>query len=88
MTDPQLLPEDQAGLRHGRCITNQVAKLTIDIEDSLEKDNKAGVVLVDLTAAYDTVWHQSLALKLLQMIPDKHLLVRFLLTSWLIAHLS
>jgi len=32
---------------------------------------------VDLTAAYDTVWHQGLAMKLLQTILDRHL-VRFI----------
>ena len=32
---------------------------------------------MDLNAAYDTVWHQGLALKLLQTIPDRHL-VRFI----------
>jgi len=32
---------------------------------------------VDLTAAFDTVWHQGLALKLLQTISDRHL-VRFI----------
>ena len=66
------LPEEQAGFRHGRCTTHQV-KLTNDIEDSFEKGNKVGVVLVDITAPHDTVWHQSLTLKLLQMIPDKQL---------------
>ena len=35
------------------------------------------MVLVDLTAANDTVWHQGLMLKLPRMIPDKHL-VRFI----------
>ena len=32
---------------------------------------KAGTVLVDLSAAYDTVWHRELTLKLLQIIPSK-----------------
>jgi len=32
---------------------------------------------VDLTVAYDTVWHQGLTLKLFQTIPDRHL-VRFI----------
>ena len=36
-------------------------------------------MLVDLTAAYDTVWHHGLILKLLRVIPDRHL-VRFLAT--------
>ena len=74
--DPQLL-EEQAGFRHRRCTTHQVVKLTNDIKDSFEQGNKAGVVLVDLTAAHDTLWHQGLMLKLLRMIPDKHL-VRFI----------
>ena len=34
--------------------------------------------MVDLTAAYDTVWHQGLALKLLRIILDRHL-VRFIM---------
>ena len=29
--------------------------------------------MVDLTIAYDTVWHQGLALKLLSTIPGRHL---------------
>ena len=34
--------------------------------------------MVDLTAPYDTVWDQGLALKLLRTIPDRHL-VRFII---------
>ena len=29
-------------------------------------------MFVDLTTAYDTVWHRSLTLKLLQLLPDRH----------------
>ena len=39
---------------------------------------KAGVVLLDLSAAYDTVWFRGLHLKLLQMIPDRHM-VKFIM---------
>ena len=63
VVDPQL-PDEQAGFRHGRSTVHQIVKLTNDIEDSFEKKHKAGVILVDLTAAYDTVWHQGLTLKL------------------------
>ena len=49
------------------------------ISKSALKRYKAGAVLVDLTAAYDTVWHQGLILKLLRTIPDRHL-VRFIAT--------
>jgi len=30
-------------------------------------------VLVDFTAAYDTVWHLGLTCKLLQLVPDRHM---------------
>jgi len=76
VVDPQL-PTEQGGFRRNRSTVQQVVKLTSDIEDSCEGRRKAGLVLVDLTAAYDTVWHQGLALKLLQTIPDRHL-VRFI----------
>ena len=34
---------------------------------------KAGAVFVDLSAAYDTVWHCGLICKLLRLLPDKHM---------------
>ena len=34
---------------------------------------KASAVFVDLTAAYDTVWHRGLTCKLLRLLPDKHM---------------
>ena len=40
-----------------RSTLNQIVNLTDDIEEAFEKGHKAGVILVDLTAAYDTVWH-------------------------------
>jgi len=52
--DP-LLPPEQAGFRHGRSAADQVTMWTHDIEDSFSTKKKAGAVLVDLTAAYDSV---------------------------------
>ena len=69
--DPQLPPQ-QAGFRHGRSTTDQVTLLTDDIAAGFEAKQKVGVVLVDLTAAYDTVWLRGLHLKLLRMVPDVH----------------
>ena len=45
---------------------------TQNIEDSFEA-KKAGAVFVDLTAAYDTVWHCGFTSKLLRLLPDKHM---------------
>ena len=44
-----------------------------DIEDTFQSGVKAGVVFLDLAAAYDTVWLRGLYLKLLQTLPDRHL---------------
>ena len=74
--DPQL-PQEQAGFRPGRSTLDQVAKLTSDIEHSFDGNLKGGAVFVDLTAAYDTVWHRGLILKLLRMLPNRHM-VRFI----------
>ena len=68
-----LLPKDQAGFRRGKSTIDQVVLLTQSIEDSFEAIKKAGAVFVDLTAAYDTVWHRSLTCKLLRLLPDKHM---------------
>ena len=72
VVDPQL-PREQAGFRRGRSTVDQVTLLTQDLEDSFQANAKAGVVLLDLTAAYDTVWHRGLHLKLLRTIPDRHM---------------
>ena len=72
VVDPQL-PREQAGFRRGRSTVDQVILLTQDIEDSFQHNEKAWVVFLDLTAAYDTVWHRGLHLKLLRIIPDRHM---------------
>ena len=71
--DPQLPPE-QAGVRHGRKTTDQVTLLTDDdIEAGFEQNQKVGVALLDLTAAYDTVWLRGLHLKLMRMETGRHM---------------
>ena len=44
-----------------------------DIEDCFEDKKKAGAVFIDITAAYDTIWHRDLACKLLRLLPDRHM---------------
>ena len=74
---PQL-PSEQAGFRQGRSTVQQILKLTCEIEKSFENGYKAGAIIVNLTAAYNTVWLQGLALQILCIIPDRHL-VRFIM---------
>ena len=68
-----ILPREQAGFRRGKSTTDQVTLLTQDIESAFQAGDKAGITLLDLTAAYDTIWLRGLHLKLLQTIPDRHL---------------
>ena len=75
--DPQLSRE-QAGFRHGRSTVDQTVLLTQNVEDSFEAKKKVGAVFVDLTVAYDTVWHRGLTCKLIRLLPDKHM-VRMIL---------
>ena len=67
------LPDFQAGFRAGRSTIDQVLQLCSIIEDGFQLKQKTALALFDLTAAYNTVWHQNLRLKLLRTIPDKHL---------------
>ena len=66
-----VLPKEQAGFRSGRPSQDQVVSLTENIECAFGKKLKAGVVFVDLSAAYDTVWHRGLTLKFLRTLPSK-----------------
>ena len=52
---------------------DQTVFLTQNNEDSFEAKKKTGAVFVNLTAAYDTVWHRGLTWKLLTLLPDKHM---------------
>ena len=68
-----LLPREKAGLRRGRSTVDQTVLLTQNIEDLFEAEKNAGAVFVNVTAAYDTVWHCGLTCKLLRLLPEKHM---------------
>ena len=68
-----VLPHEQAGLRPNRYTLDQVALLAENIENAFDKKKKADIVLFDLSAAYDTVWHRGLTLKLLETILSKQM---------------
>ena len=67
-----LLPHEEAGFRHERSSIDQVTLLNQDTEDSFSA-MKTGAVFVDLTGAYDNVWHRGLTCKLLRLLRDRHM---------------
>jgi len=56
----KLLSPEQAGFRRNRSTCKQVAALTTHIENGFQQQLKTCAVFLDLTAAYDTVWHTGL----------------------------
>jgi hypothetical protein len=64
-----ILSPDQAGFRKNRSTCDQVAALTTFIENGYQQNLKTGAVFLDLTAAYDTVWHSGLLAKLTRNMP-------------------
>ena len=68
MVNNLLIPE-QADFRPGKSTTSQVLNLTQYIEDG----KVTGVVLVDLSAAYDTLNHRCLLHKILELTKYIHL---------------
>jgi len=77
------LIEEQVGFRKGRSCCGQVLNLVQFIEDGFEKKLKTGIVLVDLRAAYDTVNHRSLLMKMANMGINGHMvnILRHLLNN-------
>ena len=66
--DP-FMPIEQAGFKEKRSTAEQVLALTSYIEAGYERRDKTGAVLIDLSAAYDTVWTGGLMYKLSKAIP-------------------
>ena len=65
----EILNIEQAGFRPGRSTLDQVLALTTYVENSYQRRDKTGVVFLELTAAYDTVWHNGLLVKLSNVLP-------------------
>ena len=72
IVDEKMSP-DQAGFREGRSCCSQVLNLTQYIEDGFELGKITGTVFVDLTAAYDTVNHRLLLLKVAKVIRNPNI---------------
>ena len=70
--DPLLLWE-QAGFRRESSIVDQATLLNQENEYNFSAKKKVAAVFVNLTSAYDIVWHRGLNCKLLHLLPDRHI---------------
>ena len=52
-----LLPNNQAGFRKGRCTYDNLLHLTHDLSSNLHQSRKVALVVFDIKQAFDSVWH-------------------------------
>lgn len=79
----QIIPPEFAGFRSKRSCTDQVLTLTNHFEVGFEENKKTGMLLIDLSSAYDTVWRKAFLWKFLKVFPSKKLgrLINCMLTN-------
>lgn len=65
-----ILTPNQAGFRPGKSCCSQILNLTQHIEDGYGRNQVTGVVLIDLSAAYDTINHNHLLYKIYEQTKD------------------
>ena len=57
ITASDLIPDVQFGFGRGHSNTHQVRRVVNDIRDGLNRGESTGLLLLDLTCAFDTAWH-------------------------------
>lgn len=65
-----LIPEHQFGFRSKHSTIDQVHRITDVIEKALEEKKICSAVFLDVSQAFDKVWHDGLKFKLKQVLPE------------------
>ena len=61
-----LITKNQSGFRPGDSTTNQLLGLVNEIHKSFESRHEVRAIFLDISKAFDKVWHQGLLFKLQQ----------------------
>lgn len=67
-----LVPSHQFGFRQKHSTIDQVHRITSVIEQALEDKKVCSAIFLDVTQAFDKVWHEGLNHKLRKMLPAKY----------------
>lgn len=62
--DSHILPDCQFGFRPAHSTSHQVLRVVNHIKRAFRRGFSAGMVLLDLNCAFDTVWHDGLVFKM------------------------
>lgn len=69
--EKRLIPEHQFGFRSKHSTIDQVHRITDVIEKALEDKKICSTVFLDVSQAFDRVWHEGLNFKLRQVLPKE-----------------
>ena len=64
LNENDLLSSNQSGFRPGDSFINQLLSITLEIYQSFDNDLEVRGVFLDISKAFDKVWHEGLILKL------------------------
>lgn len=67
-----IIPSHQFGFRTQHSTIDQVHRITNLIEKTLEEKKVCSAVFLDVSAAFDKVWHEGLLIKLKKLLPYQH----------------
>ena len=74
MTANKLISENQSSFKPGDSCVNQLLSITHEIYHSLDNGLEVNGVFLDISKAFDKVWHEGLILKLNQYRISENLL--------------
>lgn len=66
-TKNNIIPKYQFGFKRGHSTTHQVKRLISFINKNKAKKKSTGVILLDIEKAFDSIWHNGLIYKLIQL---------------------
>lgn len=69
-----ILINQQFGIRPGHSTTKQILRLSEEISFDFNRDLTSGMVMLDIEKAFDSVWHDGLLFKLIQLKFPIHLI--------------
>lgn len=61
----RIIPHEQFGFQKGHSTSHQIVRLVKEVRSNLQQGNSAGLILLDVEKAYDSVWHDAILHKML-----------------------